>query len=173
MFAEEDYGPDQVAVRYKDYTNTGSEGFVRAYREILHSGTGAYGRIFRYLAQPNASPCLINCTAGKDRTGILIAVLLTLAGVSADKTADEYALTDAGLGDLKPFFVERLLKNPALEGNREGVWRMVSAKKENMLAALEMVLFEFGSAEQYIKNNCGLADSEVEQIKKNLVQNRS
>lgn len=168
VFAEEDYGPEQVAIRYKDYTNHGSEGFVRAYQEILHSGTDAYGKIFRHLAQPNASPCLINCTAGKDRTGVVIAVLLTLAGVSADKTADEYALTDAGLADLKAFFVERLLKNPALEGNREGVWRMVSSKKENMLAALKMISSEFGSVEQYMKRDCGLTDAEVEQIKLNL-----
>jgi hypothetical protein len=170
VFAEQDYGPEQIAIRYRDYTNQGPEGFVRAYQEILQSGTEAYGRIFRHLAQSDVTPSLINCTAGKDRTGVVIAVLLTLVGVSADKTANEYALTDAGLADLKPMFVERLLKNPALEGNRDGVWRMVSSKKENMLAALDMIANVFGGVESYMKRNCGLTDAEVEQIKTNLLQ---
>lgn len=41
-------------------------------------------------------------------------------GVPREQIADEYALTDLGLAELKPIFVERLLRNPVLEGNREG-----------------------------------------------------
>lgn len=172
MFADEDYGPEQVAVRYKDYTNRGPEGFVRAYQEILQSATSAYGKIFRHLAKADATPCLINCTAGKDRTGVVIALLLTLVGVQPENTAEEYALTDLGLADLKPMFVERLLKNPALEGNREGVRRMISSKKENMEAAMKMIANDFGGVEQYMKKNCGLTDAEVEQIRTNLLQDK-
>ena len=173
VFADIDYGPEQVAVRYKDYTTWGTEGFVKAYRDILQSGNEAYEKIFRHLAKVDTTPCLINCTAGKDRTGIAIALLLTLVGVSADSTSEEYALTDLGLADLKPMFVERLSKNPALEGNLEGVWRMVSSKKENMQAALEMIESHFGGVEQYMRQNCRLTDVEISQIKKNLLEGRS
>lgn len=169
MFADKDYGPEQVAVRYKDYTSTGTEGWVRAYHDILKDGKGSFGKIFEHLAGEKPVPCLINCTAGKDRTGVCIALLLQLAGVDAETTADEYALTDQGLAELKPFFVERLLKNPAISDNEEGVWRMVSAKKENMLAALGMLRDDFGGAEQYIVKQCGLSQAQVEQLKRNLV----
>jgi hypothetical protein len=120
VFAEQDYGPDQVAIRYKEYTRSGSEGFVKAYHDILLSGHTAYGKFFRHLSQKDATPCLVNCTAGKDRTGMAVALLLSLAGVEREKIAEEYALTNLGLAELKPIFIERLLKNPALEGNREG-----------------------------------------------------
>jgi len=113
---------------------------------------------------------LVNCTAGKDRTGVIVALLLTLAGVEADVTADEYALTEQGLKDLRPVFVERLQRNPALMGNEEGVLRMVSSKKENMLAALEMIEADFGGVVQYMKKNCGLSDAEIERIERNLLQ---
>ena len=169
LFAENDYGPEQVALRYKEYTRSGSEGFVKAYHDILLSAPFAYGKIFRHLAGENATPCLVNCTAGKDRTGVAVALLLSLAGVSPDKIAEEYALTDLGLEELKPVFVERLLRNPALDGNREGVQNMVSSKKENMEAALKMIGKEFGSAEQYMKKQCELSDAEVEQLRKNLL----
>lgn len=169
VFAEKDYGPEQVAIRYKDYTRDGTEGFVAAYHDILRAAPSAYGRIFRHLASQDASPCLVNCTAGKDRTGVVIALLLTLAGVPNAKVAEEYALTDTGLKDLKPIFVERLLKNPALEGNPNGVWNMVSSKKENMEAAIEMIQRDFGGAEKYMREKCELSDAEIERLRKNLV----
>ena len=159
-----------MALRYKDYTRSGSEGFVRAYHDILLSAPFAYGKIFRHLAEEDANPCLINCTAGKDRTGVVIALLLTLAGVSPETVADEYALTDIGLSELRPMFVERLLKNPALNGNRDGVWNMVSSKKENMEAAIKMIKSDFGGVEEYMKKYCELTDAEVEQLKKNLLE---
>lgn len=173
VFAEKDYGPEQIALRYREYTRDGTEGFVAAYHDILLSAPFAYGRIFRHLAARDASPCLVNCTAGKDRTGVAIALLLILAGVPAEKVADEYALTDIGLRDLKPLFVERLSKNPAVQGNRDGVWNMVSSKKENMEAAIEMIQRDFGGAEKYMREKCELTDQEIEQLRKNLVVSSS
>ena len=173
VFAEKDYGPEQIAIRYKEYTREGSEGFVKAYHDILLSAPPAYGKIFRHLAQKDAKPCLVNCTAGKDRTGVVVALLLTLVGVSPEKVGEEYALTDQGLAELRPIFVERLLKNPALTGNREGVGNMVSSKKENMVAAIKMIENDYGGAEQYMRENCELSEAEVEQLKKNLLEKES
>ena len=173
VFAEKDYGPEQVALRYKDYTRGTSAGFVAAYRDILLSAPSAYGKVFRHLAEDNAKPCLVNCTAGKDRTGILVALLLSLAGASPDDTANEYSLTDTGLADLKPTFVERLLKNPTLHGNREGVEYMVSSNKQNMIDALQMIDQEFGGAESYMTTKCGLSNSQIDQLKSNLLESGS
>lgn len=134
VFAEKDYGPDQVALRYKEYTRAGSDGFVKAYHDILLNAPQAYGKILRHLAQDKPSPCLVHCTAGKDRTGVLVALLLMLAGAPSNEISNEYALTDLGLAPLRALFIERLLKNPALEGNAEGVSNMVSSKPENMVS---------------------------------------
>ncbi|KAK3683083.1 hypothetical protein LTR37_020568 [Vermiconidia calcicola] len=169
VFAEEDYGPEQVALRYKEYTRSGTEGFVQAYHDILLSAPRAYGKIFRHLARQDPSPCLVNCTAGKDRTGILVALLLLFAGLEPEMVAEEYALTELGLAELRPLFIERLLKNPALEGNRDGVQNMVSSKKENMVAAIEMIGKEFEGAETYMREKCGLEDDDIEQLRSNLL----
>ncbi|KAK5108479.1 hypothetical protein LTR62_008297 [Meristemomyces frigidus] len=167
VFAEQDYGPEQVGLRYQAYTS-GSKGFVKAYHDILLAAPKAYGTIFRHLAQEKPSPCLIHCTAGKDRTGVLVALLLLQVGASEEEIADEYALTDLGLAEKKPEFIERLLQNPALQGNREGVMNMVSSKKENMLASIEMIREDFGSPERYMKEYCKLSEDEVERVKKNV-----
>ena len=173
MFAEQDYGPDQVALRYKEYTRAGSDGFVQAYHDILLAAPQAYGKIFKHLAIQNVEPCLVHCTAGKDRTGVLIALLFEVAGVSPEKTAEEYALTDLGLAELKPLFIERLIKNPTLDGNREGVQNMVSSKKENMEAAIKMIDRDFGGAEEYMRKKCGLSSADIDQIRKNITDDAS
>jgi hypothetical protein len=170
VFAAADYGPEQVAVRYRHYTRDGTEGFVQAYRDISHAAPAAYTRVFRHLAQDRPSPCLVHCTAGKDRTGVLVALLKLLVGVPREEIAYEYSLTDQGLEHLKPLFMERLLKNPALEGNPDGVRNMISSKKENMDATLDMIRDEFGGAEEYMKKLCGLSDGEIEKLKSNLKQ---
>ena len=169
VFAAEDYGPQQIALRYKAYTRSGTSGFVQAYRDILSNAGSAFGEILRYLSQPNEpSPCVFHCTAGKDRTGLLAALLLSLAGVSDADMADEYALTDIGLAPLRELFVERLLKNPVLEGDEAGVRNMVSSKRENMLASLEMIEKEFDGCEGYMRKWCGLGDDEIEVLRKRL-----
>lgn len=170
VFAEEDYGPEQVAVRYKEYTRSGSEGFVKAYKDILEAGPAAYTKIFKHLAEPRPSPCLVHCTAGKDRTGILVALLYMLAGAPKEEIANEYALTDLGLAELKPLFIQRLMLNPALGGNVEGIANMTSSKKENMDASIDMIEADFGGARGYMKKWCGMSDDEISRLKKNITE---
>lgn len=168
VFASQDYSPEQVALRYKKYTIAGTEGFVSAYRDILKAGPTAYAAIFRHLAQAEPTPCLICCTAGKDRTGVVSALLLLLIGIPKAKVAEEYGLTDQGLASLRPLFMERLLKNPVMGGDRDAVLNMISSKPANMDATIDMLDAEFGGAENYLREYCKLTVDEIAQLKSNL-----
>ncbi|KAK6001458.1 hypothetical protein QM012_002789 [Aureobasidium pullulans] len=171
VFANTDYGPEQVAIRFQNYAKKGSEGFVKAYSDIMANGPTAYKTILSHLAQPNPSPCIIHCTAGKDRTGVIVAILYLLCSVPAPTVAKEYSLTDTGLQHLVPLFTERLLKNPALTNNQEGVRNMISAQPEKMAATIEMIQNTYGGAEGYVRDVVGLSDEQIAQIRKNLLSN--
>lgn len=56
-----------------------------------------------------------------------------------------------------------------LEKGRAAAMRMLGAKKESMISALEMIEKEWGSAEGYMRALCGLEDAEIEQLKRVLV----
>lgn len=45
---------------------------------------------------------LIHCSMGKDRTGVVFAILLILAGVSEETVSEEYSLSGAALEPLLP-----------------------------------------------------------------------
>lgn len=110
----------------------------------------------------------MHCTAGKDRTGILVALLYLLCDVPAEVIAKEYSLTDDGFKHMRALMMERLLQNPALEGDEVRVKNMMSSKSENMLATIEMIRQEYGSAEAYMKHVVGLSNDQIAQLKKNL-----
>jgi protein tyrosine/serine phosphatase len=115
----------------------------------------------------------VHCTGGKDRTGVIAALLLVVAGVAdPNVVAEEYALTEIGFDPaVRAAYVESLLKNPTAKGNRAGVERMLSAKKENLVASLTHIDKEYGGVEGYLKQELGFSDADITAIRKNLVSN--
>ncbi len=105
------------------------QGFTRAYTDILNNAPPSYRTILLHLANEPEKPLIVHCTAGKDRTGVLCALILSLCGVEDDIVAHEYSLTDIGLNtEWKTAVTEHLMDNPALKGNMEGAWNMISSK---------------------------------------------
>jgi protein-tyrosine phosphatase len=76
--------------------------------------------VINRIAEPGALPALIHCTAGKDRTGLVVGLLLSAIGVTDAEVADDYARTtdamDASMGwlaDNDPAGHEHLTSRPA------------------------------------------------------------
>lgn len=135
---------------------------------MLVKGVPAYRTILSHLAQENPEPCIVHCTAGKDRTGVLVALLYLLCNVPTSIVAEEYSLTDRGLAHLKPLFIERLLKNPVLAGDEEGVKSMISSKPENMSCTIDMINQRYDGAEKYVLDVLGLDLDQVARLRRNL-----
>ncbi|CZR62857.1 related to protein-tyrosine phosphatase [Phialocephala subalpina] len=170
VFKDQDYSPEALATRLQDYADGGPEGFTRAYTDILNNAPPSYKTILMHLANEPEKPLIVHCTAGKDRTGVICALVLSLCGVDDEVVAHEYSLTEVGLTtEWKEAVLEHLSHNPALKGNPEGAKNLISAKAANMLATLKMINENFGGAEGYIINKCGLTKTDVEKIRKNLI----
>jgi protein-tyrosine phosphatase len=66
------------------------------YRHIVDECGAAIGAAIQRLCGPHALPALIHCSAGKDRTGIVIALILAAIGVPDNVIAADYALSGTG-----------------------------------------------------------------------------
>lgn len=66
---------------------------AEGYIHLLDLGAPAFARAVDALAGSTGTPALFHCSAGKDRTGVLAALLLDLAGVEHDAIVLDYALT--------------------------------------------------------------------------------
>jgi len=78
-------GPDEPVDRF----------IADRYRELAELGTAGIGAALKVIADPAAGPVVVHCVAGKDRTGVVCALTLSLLGVADDDVAADYALSTA------------------------------------------------------------------------------
>lgn len=132
------------------------------YAISLREYSRGYRDVFRLLISFDG-PFLIHCFLGKDRTGILSALLLSLAGVSRELIARDYRLSE----DYVLPFAKREIEN------KTGlIWEQdesrLRSKEENILKCLEFIDSAYGGPEGYLET-AGLDSREVERSKKLLL----
>jgi len=75
------------------------EAMIGFYHQMPEQYADQYSEVFHRLAA-HKSPMLFHCTAGKDRTGLASALVLTVLGVPRDKVIEDYVLTEKA-GDFR------------------------------------------------------------------------
>ncbi len=140
---------DDVAKRYLWYLDVGGEAIVSA---------------FEIMARPDRGAVVFHCAAGKDRTGVLAAMVQNLLGVSNDDIVADYMLTDRAL----PAIFARLARDPihaetiaALPPSRRGV------RQETMRGFLHLLNEERGGTETWLKD-AGLSSDAIQSLRSKL-----
>ncbi|KAI8142398.1 tyrosine phosphatase family-domain-containing protein [Fennellomyces sp. T-0311] len=99
VFSKDDYSPAALATRWQGYFE-GATGFPKVYMIILEKGGPQFGKIFKHIlanhSRQSTKSLIIHCTAGKDRTGVFIMLLLGLCDVDDEIIAQEYAMSNLG-----------------------------------------------------------------------------
>ncbi|KAG6832177.1 hypothetical protein H0H92_004908 [Tricholoma furcatifolium] len=128
VFRSEDYSPETMAKRYQLYASGKTEAFMELYSQILDHAGPSFGAILRHIRDNPTEGCLFHCTAGKDRTGIIAAILLKLAGVNNTTIANDYALTRIGREPAREMIMARLSKEPLFASNNEAALNMFTCR---------------------------------------------
>ncbi|MCM3883210.1 tyrosine-protein phosphatase [Frankia sp. R82] len=79
---------DPAALRYR-----AGEELAELYALMLESAGARLVRVLRFLISDGRTPALVHCAAGKDRTGVVTAVLLAAAGVEREAILADYLAT--------------------------------------------------------------------------------
>jgi protein tyrosine/serine phosphatase len=116
------------------------------YLAMLERRPGAFAAAVTAVADAPAGGVVVHCFAGKDRTGLVVALALLLAGVAADAVADDYADSD---NRVRPLLAEWVSTAPTA-GERARRLRESRARRETMVQTLELIETRFGGAEQYL-----------------------
>ena len=144
---------------------------VRIYEGMAEVAAPTFGRLLTGLAEPDGSPALIHCTAGKDRTGMGAALLLSVLGVDEETILDDYELSAAHYTDHQ---VARLRAKLADAGIDVAHYRAVFGAPRHALAALLATLRErHGSVEGYLQDEAGVAPEVFEQLRARLLEVRN
>jgi protein tyrosine/serine phosphatase len=109
-------------------------------------------------------PVVFHCYGGKDRTGLVAAILLRLAGVPVDVIADDYALSGIRL---EPRHT-RWLADAQDDAERARIERISATPREAMRAVLDALDERYGGAERYLLEG-GLAPDLLGAIRSQLL----
>lgn len=139
------------------------------YRYIVEECRAGVTEVLATIADAEEGGVLFHCTAGKDRTGVIAALLLDMAGVDADTIADDYALTTNAMLHIRPQLLERVREEG---GSVEGMERLLSSHREDMLDFMTYLHERYGSAAQYIRE-IGLTSEQILRLQQRLTASQA
>jgi protein-tyrosine phosphatase len=117
----------------------------------------------RAVAAAPEGGVVIHCAGGKDRTGLVVAFLLHIAGVDDEEIAADYALSEERL---RPRH-ERWLSEAQSEEERERLERVLQTPAKSILGVFEELERRHGSIEGFLRA-AGLSDEELARARDRL-----
>ena len=128
-----------------------------------------FNQAFTELTQPE-HPILIHCAAGKDRTGILCALILKTLDVHDDDIMDDYLLTNKvhNLDELVEKYAESISNRLGKKIDSKAMRPLGIVSEEYLQTAFDEIINKNGSLLGYL-NAIGIKENQLLQIRKNLI----
>lgn len=132
------------------------------YQWMLHNSGTLIAQAFTALAQGLNQPAVFHCSAGKDRTGILGATILTVLGVSRENVVADFLMTNEVIDGI----LARIKKMPGFEkSTREGIM----APQPAIEKFLDTTQSDFGGSEAYLLRH-GVQRSVIDNFRESMLE---
>ncbi len=135
------------------------------YVDMLDEAGDKVAAAVTVMADPANQPAIFHCTAGKDRTGVLSAMLLGLLGVPDEVIIEDYALSAHSMAALKQRLAERY---PDFADQILDAGEMFSAAPQNMEQLVGVIRERHGSFEECAAS-LGITASTVASLRGSLL----
>jgi protein-tyrosine phosphatase len=144
---------------------------IKVYTETMIGQNAAVFRaVFERLANPQNLPMLIRCTAGKDRTGMTVAVILLALGVAEETVVADYSLSNLYFEDFQAF-ARTAIKPLGIMGiGVQDLTPILIADPKVLRRAIAYLRNEFGSIDAYLRNQCGISEATLAAVRANLLE---
>jgi protein-tyrosine phosphatase len=166
----------RVALRSDQTLANMRQAMLDVYRGMPESLAGQLRSLFDRLTQGEV-PILIHCSAGKDRTGFAVAVLLTGLGVSRAAILQDYLYTNEAV-NLERFVLEH---HPGAARHADSAHplkrvpqdvrdALMRANEEYLNAALQALEQQYGSVENYLSQRLSIDAHKLATIRNTLLE---
>jgi len=133
------------------------------YLNFAEDGGAGLSAALSLVADPAAAPAVVHCMAGKDRTGVVCALTLSLLGVSDADIAEDYALTEPAMASLTEYLMR------TMPGEVQDKYHMFDCPQDAMLLFLADLRERHGSVEKYVRE-IGLSAEQVAAMRDHLLE---
>ena len=143
------------------YQSMLKEEFIHNTRNVIHTILNL---------KEDEYPLLVHCTEGKDRTGVVIAILLMILGVDRKDIKKDYMATNK-VNKRKAQIAYFMIKNFDHDNERAELARaFLIAKEEYIDSIFEYIDNNWKDTEDFIKNGLEVTDEEIELFKNNVLE---
>jgi protein-tyrosine phosphatase len=142
---------------------------VRVYRQLPYEFEDSFRALFQHLTNGDL-PLVFNCTAGKDRTGVASALVLTALGVPRETVLDDYLLTEQFFERSCQIILEER-DVPLFESIDRAVWEPLMRVYPRYLDAMfEQLEASHGGALQYLHDRLDMNAERLERLRAHLLE---
>lgn len=139
------------------------------YHHLAFEQTSRVGDVIRLLAEEESLPALIHCSAGKDRTGFVAALIQLLAGVSYEQVREEYLKTNDYFRPRVDRFIQVMRVLTLRQISTERMRLVMMAHGEHLDRVHGGILSRYGSVEGYLRDGCRIDAAVVRRLKDRLL----
>ena len=148
-----------------------AEKMARNYIRGLDARQAQYGQALATLASPGILPAVFHCTAGKDRTGRIAALILANAGVPEETIVEDYALSGRYWFEAYLTFRDEPRDEPEAP-YRVDTWQEFqgfASPPQTMVRVLQHLNDRYGGVQGYMRA-IGLSDEQIEALRSAAVE---
>jgi protein-tyrosine phosphatase len=161
----DEYDADYVAEldAHLDSVDDVADHYAWSYVDFLERYRERFGRALAAVADADGA-VVVHCMGGKDRTGLVSALLLRLAGVDRETIGADYALSSANLAPVTAAWIEAAPDDAVRRKRR----KLAGTPAEGMIRVVDEIESRYGDVASYLRA-AGLSDGQIVRLRERLV----
>jgi protein-tyrosine phosphatase len=144
------------------------DAMIDLYRTLPYDLSEGYRQLFRAVVC-GPLPLAFNCAAGKDRTGVAAALLLSTLGVSWDDVMADYLLTEKFIPDIIRMYGSSKTTVPLGRFDANLTAPLFAVDPAYLEAMREGVTAQSGSIEDYVRRDLRISSNDVAELRQRLL----
>lgn len=153
---------------------TGGEEYDRFVRRMYHAiafeHTAQVKALFDLICAEDNLPALIHCTAGKDRTGFVAALIQRLLGAPPNLVMEDYLLTNRYYAPQVARYARQIRWMTLFRAKPERIQQIFAAKQEYLEGVFDEIDRRYGGAAGYLEQGCGVPAAQQRALQARLTR---
>ena len=145
---------------------------VNSYRSCIQVVIPAFSRFMRHIVDNADAGSVFHCSAGKDRTGMAAALILSALDVPRETIVADYMLTVEHYNSDKLIeIVEGHLRDAKVKNwDRSWLIPYCSVHQDNIVAFLDAIDDQYGDVKSYLIDGLGLSQADLQKMQESFLE---
>ncbi len=139
------------------------------YTNMVDHQTDLLAQLFRKWSAAESLPALVHCSAGKDRTGVSVALLLRVLGVTEEAVLADYSQTNTFFEYIQTLSTDLIAALRRLGLRQQDILPLLLANPDNLEFLLRHIDQKYGSVEGYFETALRFTAQDIARLRETFL----